>query len=255
MTAKKEPTLLVKNLSAVFQNNNGGLHVLDELSFTIRAGEFVCLIGPSGSGKSTLLRILAGLLPYPNGEVYLDGEILDGPRPGVGMVFQKSNLMDWRTVRENIVLPLELQNKPAEEANQAAQELIDLVGLSGFEDTLPQDLSGGMAQRVAIARALVYNPKLLLLDEPFGALDAITRDRMGGELLRIWQARRSTVLMVTHDITEALFLSDRVLVFSERPARVSLDLRVYLPRPRDAQVRYTPEFGELAKRLRSAIAM
>lgn len=255
MNKTPQPTLLVKDLSAVFQNNNGGLHVLDQISFTIRQGEFVCLIGPSGSGKSTLLRILAGLLSYPNGEVFLDGELLDGPRPGVGMVFQKSNLMDWRTVRENIVLPLELQGKPQDEAAQAAQVLIDLVGLSGFEDTLPRDLSGGMAQRVAIARAIVFNPKLLLLDEPFGALDAITRERMGSELLRIWGARRSTVLMVTHDISEALFLSDRVLVFSERPAKISLDLPVALPRPRDPQMRYTPEFGKLAQQLRRAIAM
>jgi NitT/TauT family transport system ATP-binding protein len=255
MNKTPQPTLLVKDLSAVFHNNNGGLHVLDQISFTIRQGEFVCLIGPSGSGKSTLLRILAGLLSYPNGEVFLDGELLDGPRPGVGMVFQKSNLMDWRTVRENIVLPLELQGKPQDEAAQAAQVLIDLVGLSGFEDTLPRDLSGGMAQRVAIARAIVFNPKLLLLDEPFGALDAITRERMGSELLRIWGARRSTVLMVTHDISEALFLSDRVLVFSERPAKISLDLPVALHRPRDPQMRYTPEFGKLAQQLRRAIAM
>lgn len=248
------PILQVRNLSAVFQNENGGLHVLDQISFNIEEGEFVCLLGPSGSGKSTLLRILAGLLPYPNGEVYLSGKILDGPRPGVGMVFQKANLMDWRTVRENIELPLEIQGQNGEKANQASQALIELVGLQGFEDTLPQDLSGGMAQRVAIARALVHDPKLLLLDEPFGALDAITRERMGSELLRIWSARRSTVLMVTHNISEALFLADRVLVFSERPARVSLDLEVGFTRPRDESIRYTPEFGQLAKQLRNAIA-
>jgi NitT/TauT family transport system ATP-binding protein len=254
MNKSIEPILQVHNLSAVFQNNNGGLHVLDQLSFNIKEGEFVCLLGPSGSGKSTLLRILAGLLPYPNGEVYLNGKILDGPRPGVGMVFQKANLMDWRTVRENIELPLEIQNQNGAGASEAAQALIELVGLQGFEDTLPHDLSGGMAQRVAIARALVHDPKLLLLDEPFGALDAITRERMGSELLRIWGARRSTVLMVTHDISEALFLADRVLVFSERPATVSLDLEVDLPRPRDESIRYTPKFGRLAKQLRDAIA-
>jgi NitT/TauT family transport system ATP-binding protein len=254
MNKTAEPLLQVRNLSAVFQNNNGGLHVLDQITFNINEGEFVCLLGPSGSGKSTLLRILAGLLPYPNGEVYLNGRILDGPRPGVGMVFQQANLMDWRTVRENIGLPLEIQNQNGAKVRQAAQTLIDLVGLQGFEDTLPQDLSGGMAQRVAIARALVHDPKLLLLDEPFGALDAITRERMGGELLRIWGARRSTVLMVTHDISEALFLADRVLVFSERPAKVSLDLEVNFTRPRDESIRYTPEFGRLAKQLREAIA-
>jgi NitT/TauT family transport system ATP-binding protein len=253
MTEKKEAILQVKKLSAVFQNDQDGLHVLDQLSFEIKEGEFVCLIGPSGSGKSTLLRILAGLLPYPNGEINLNGKELTGPRSGVGMVFQKANLMDWRTVRENILLPLEIMKMPESEARQAAQELIDLVGLQGFEDTLPQDLSGGMAQRVAIARALVHHPKLLLLDEPFGALDAITRERMGSELLRIWGSRRSTVLMVTHDISEALFLADRVMVFSERPAKLSLDLAVSIERPRDEQIRYTPEFGKLARQLREAI--
>lgn len=254
MAEKNKALLQVKNLSAVFQNNQDGLHVLDRLSFKINEGEFVCLIGPSGSGKSTLLRILAGLLPYPDGEIILNGQKLTGPRSGVGMVFQKANLMDWRTVRENIALPLEINNAPAEAANQAALELIELVGLQGFEDTLPQELSGGMAQRVAIARALVHHPKLLLLDEPFGALDAITRERMGGELLRIWGARRSTVLMVTHDISEALFLADRVIVFSERPAKISLELTVGLGRPRDEQIRYTPEFGDLARQIRRAIS-
>ncbi|MEN8241977.1 MAG: ABC transporter ATP-binding protein [Chloroflexota bacterium] len=253
MIENKEAILQVKNLSAVFQNNEDGLHVLDQLSFEINEGEFVCLIGPSGSGKSTLLRILAGLLPYPNGDINLNGRKLTGPRSGVGMVFQQANLMDWRTVMENIILPLEIKGLPEAEAILDAQELINLVGLQGFEDALPQELSGGMAQRVAIARALVHHPKLLLLDEPFGALDAITRERMGSELLRIWGARRSTVLMVTHDMSEALFLADRVIVFSERPAKIALDLAVSLARPRDEQIRYTPEFGDLALQLREAI--
>jgi NitT/TauT family transport system ATP-binding protein len=245
--------LSVKNLSAVFHNNNGGLHVLDRISFDIRESEFVCLLGPSGSGKSVLLRILAGLLAYTDGEVHLDGQTLRGPRPGVGMVFQNANLMPWRSVLENITLPLELRNQNLEQASGAAMELIELVGLQGFEDALPRDLSGGMAQRVAIARALVQDPNLLLLDEPFGALDAITRERMGGELLRIWTARKKTVFMVTHDISEALYLSDRVLVFTDRPAKIGLELAVDLPRPRQEDIRYTAEFGALAKKLRAAI--
>jgi NitT/TauT family transport system ATP-binding protein len=245
--------LSVKNLSAVFHNNNGGLHVLDRISFDVRESEFVCLLGPSGSGKSVLLRILAGLLVYTDGEVNLDGQALRGPRPGVGMVFQNANLMPWRSVLENITLPLELRDQPPEQASRAAMELIELVGLQGFEDALPRDLSGGMAQRVAIARALVQDPNLLLLDEPFGALDAITRERMGGELLRIWTARKKTVFMVTHDISEALYLSDRVLVFTERPAKIGLELVVDLPRPRQEDIRYTTEFGALAKKLRAAI--
>ncbi|MFN2145399.1 MAG: ABC transporter ATP-binding protein [Anaerolineales bacterium] len=248
-----EPILRVAGLSAVFPNGNGGLHVLDQISFDVRESEFVCLLGPSGSGKSTLLRILAGLLDYQEGEVILDGALLHGPRPGVGMVFQKANLMPWRTVRENIFLPLELQGTPEAQAEETIQELIDLVGLTGFEDSLPRDLSGGMAQRVAIARALVHDPDMLLLDEPFGALDALTRERMAGELLRIWNARCKTVFMVTHDIGEAIFLSDRVLAFSERPARLTLDLEVDLPRPRSLEMRYTPEFGRMAMALRHAI--
>lgn len=248
-----EPILKVRDLTAAFPNGNGGLQVLDQISFEVRESEFVCLLGPSGSGKSTLLRIMAGLLGYQKGMVILDGRQMDGPRRGVGIVFQKSNLMPWRTVRENIILPLELQNSSEQDAALAAQELIELVGLQGFEESLPRDLSGGMAQRVAIARALVHDPELLLLDEPFGALDALTRERMASELLRIWTARCKTVFMVTHDISEALYLADRVLAFSERPARITLDLEVDLPRPRKPEMRYTPVFGQMAQRLREAI--
>jgi NitT/TauT family transport system ATP-binding protein len=161
--------------------------------------------------------------------------------------------MPWRTVRENITLPLELQQIPKTSANPQAQNLIELVGLEGFEDTLPRDLSGGMEQRVAIARALVYDPSILLLDEPFGALDALTRDRMGSELLRIWQVRRKTVLMVTHAIPEAIYLADRVLVLSPRPGEIRLDLKIELARPRLEEMKYSPEFGEIARQLRSAI--
>jgi NitT/TauT family transport system ATP-binding protein len=249
-----QPFLEVKKLSAVFQNGNGGLHVLDRVSFEIRECEFVCLLGPSGSGKTVLLRILSGLLAYTEGEVHLNGQALSGPQPGVGIVFQNANLMPWRSVLENITLPLELRNLPSDQAAMEARELIELVGLQGFEDVLPRDLSGGMAQRVAIARALVQDPSLLLLDEPFGHLDAITRERMGEELLRIWTARLKTVFMVTHDISEALFLADRVLVLTDRPAHIGLDLEVDLPRPRREEVRYTSKFGKLARELRAAIS-
>ncbi|MFO7564072.1 MAG: ABC transporter ATP-binding protein [Enhygromyxa sp.] len=236
-----------------FPNGNGGLEVLENISFEIQESEFVCLLGPSGSGKSTLLRILAGLLPYQDGRVVLEGRLLDGPRAGVGIVFQKANLMPWRTVRENIQLPMDLDPGAREASDGVVTDLIDLVGLDGFEDTLPRDLSGGMAQRVAIARALVHDPGLLLLDEPFGALDALTRERMAGELLRIWQARQKTVFMVTHDIGEAVYLADRVLAFSDRPAKITLDLKVDLSRPRRPEMRYTPDFGGMALQLRNAL--
>ncbi len=253
MATQTRATLNISELSAAFPGPNGDLQVLDNISFKIGASEFVCVLGPSGSGKSTLLRILGGLLTATKGHVDIDGKRVRRPRRGVGMVFQNSNLMPWRTVLENIALPLELQKLPTEQAQQRAGELVDLVGLTGFEDSLPANLSGGMAQRVAIARALVHDPEVLLLDEPFGALDAITRERMGEELLRIWRVRGKTVLMVTHDISEAIFLADRVLVLSDRPAKLKLDLRVDLPRPRKSDMRYTLEFGKLAKLLRDAI--
>lgn len=247
------PILIVHNLSATFADAKGNLHALEDLSFTIQAQEFVCVLGPSGCGKSTLLRILAGLLRPTAGEVSFRGQSLNGPPQRVGFVFQNANLMPWRTVLENILLPLELLKLSRPQAMSLAQELAELVGLQGFEHTLPRDLSGGMAQRVAIARALANDPALLLLDEPFGSLDALTRERMGVELLRIWQARRKTVVMVTHSISEALFLADRVLVLSPRPGTLRLDLQVGLPRPREDGIRYTPAFGDLARQLKAAI--
>lgn len=242
------PILTVRDLSVTFPDSNGGLEALDLASFEICPQEFVCLLGPSGSGKSTLLRVLAGLLQPTGGEF-----VFAGGQPKIGMVFQQANLMPWRTVLGNIMLPLELENIPPAERRARAQDLVELVGLQGFENAWPRDLSGGMAQRVAIARALIHDPDILLLDEPFGSLDALTRERMWSELSRIWQARRKTVLMVTHSIGEALFLADRVLVLSQRPGRVKLDLKVDLPRPRTDDIRYTAHFGRLARKLKEAI--
>lgn len=248
-----EPILRINHLTTIFPDGNNGLHALNDISFSVFPEQFVCVLGPSGSGKTTLLRILAGLLPPTSGEVTFGNSSLKAPRHGVGMVFQKANLMPWRTVLENILLPLEIQHVPRAVAMEKARALVELVGLVGFEDSLPRDLSGGMAQRVAIARALIHEPDLLLLDEPFGSLDALTRERMGTELTRIWQARRKTVIMVTHSISESLFLADRVLVLSPRPGRLRLDLNVDLPRPREDEIRYTPAFSNLARRVRGAI--
>ena len=244
-----QPVLSVRGLNVTYPGENGGLTALQGVGFRLYPQEFVCLLGPSGSGKSTLLRVLAGLLKPSAGEVAFAG----ASEPQISLVFQDANLMPWRTVLQNITLPLEMKGVPEPEAARRAREWIDLVGLQGFEDAWPGDLSGGMAQRVAIARSLIQDPDLLLLDEPFGALDALTREKMGAELLNLWQARRKTVLMVTHSISEALLLSDRVLVLTPRPGRIGLDLAVDLPRPRQEDMRYTPRFGELARKLRSAI--
>jgi len=245
--------LEVRNLSMVYPNGNGGVEALRDVSFTLAPREFVCLLGPSGSGKSTLLRILAGLLRPTAGEVRFRNPADEAAPPRISLVFQDANLMPWRTVIENIALPLLLQGVSREQALNQAQKWVSLVGLEGFEAAWPRDLSGGMAQRVAIARALIQEPDLLLLDEPFGALDALTREKMAAELLRLWQQQRTTVLMVTHSISEALLLSDRVLVFSARPGRMVLNQPVNLPRPREEGVRYTPTFGELARAIRQAI--
>ncbi len=248
---KVHPFLTVRDLHITFAVENGGLQALQGVNFQVAPQEFVCVIGPSGSGKSTLLRVIAGVLQPSRGEVQFSYE---GDREvKIGYVFQQANLMPWRTVVENITLPLELHQVPVEEARLKAMELIELVGLEGFEQTWVQELSGGMAQRVAIARALIQDPDLLLLDEPFGALDALMREQMGAELLRIWQARRTTVLMVTHSISEALLLSDRVLVLSARPGRISCDFPVQLPRPRQEALRYTPEFAHMSQQLRAEI--
>jgi NitT/TauT family transport system ATP-binding protein len=246
---KTEAALLLQHVGVDFDDKNGFLEVIRDLHTHIHSQEYLCVLGPSGCGKSTLLRVLAGLLTPTRGSV----QFPSGRPPQVGLVFQDSNLMPWRRVKENIMLPLELRGVEADEASRRAQEMVGLVGLEAFTEVWPASLSGGMAQRVAIARALVHDPDLLLLDEPFGSLDALTREKMGAELLRIWQARRKTVVMVTHSISEALLLADRVLVLSQRPAEIRLDLHVDLPRPRAADLLYSADFQRLAQALRGAI--
>ncbi len=226
---------------------------LASTSLQVEAGEFVCVVGPSGCGKTTLLRILGGLLQPTHGRVVLKGEPLTGPRPEIGYVFQHANLMPWRTVLRNVGLPLELQGRPAAEIQARSRSVLRLVGLEGFEQSYPRQLSGGMAQRAALARTLVHAPELLLLDEPFGALDAITRERMNLELLGIRQAYAYTAVMVTHSISEAVFLADRVLVMSQRPGRIVAQVAVPLPYPRTLELMGAPEFASLTAEVRRAI--
>lgn len=245
--------LIAEALTHRYANAPDGQPALAQLSLTAQPREFVSVIGPSGCGKSTLLKLLAGLITPTTGRVLFDGRPLTRPDPRISLVFQKANLMPWRTVLANVCLPLELRHTPPAEARARALALIELVGLSGFEHVYPRDLSGGMEQRAALARALITQAEVLLLDEPFGALDALTRERMGTELLRIWEARRTTVVLVTHSLQEALRLSDRVVVLTPRPGQVQLTLSVPLPRPRGPEIEHSADFGALAAELRAAI--
>jgi NitT/TauT family transport system ATP-binding protein len=226
---------------------------LDRVSLSVNEGEFLAIVGPSGCGKSTLLRLLSGLETAEQGEVLLRGQSLTAPRREIGFVFQRSNLMPWRTVLRNIALPLEVAHAPAAESLDRAASWVSLVGLDGFRDAYPGQLSGGMQQRVALARALIHEPSLLLLDEPFGSLDALTRERMNSELLRIWNLRRPAVVMVTHSISEAVLLSDRVLVMSPRPGHIRAEFSVPFARPRDLSLASEPEFTRLVRGIRAEI--
>lgn len=253
------PFLTLAGVGYTFSDD--GTEVLTNINLAVRQGAFVALVGASGIGKSTLLRIIGGLVSVTRGQVLLDGVPPDQTAAPVGIVFQKDNLMPWRTAFENVRLPLELRASPngnTATVTQRVQEMLELVGLSEAEKNYPSQLSGGMAQRVAIARALVHEPELLLLDEPFGSLDALTRERMGQELLRIWRAMPVTVFMVTHSIDEAVFLADEVLVMGSAndnglPATIKHQFPITLPRPRRFEMRQTATFAEHEMNIRQAI--
>ena len=244
MPAGVAEMIAVAGLSKTYRTVTGeAVAALHRVSLAIAPGEFVCLVGPSGCGKTTLLRILAGLVRDYEGAVAIRGMPLQGPTRSVGVAFQDPNLLPWRNVLDNILLPAEVLRLDTAASRRRAQELIALVGLDGFERKLPHELSGGMRQRVSIARALVHDPEILLLDEPFGALDAITRDAMNVELLGIWAASRKTVLLITHSIPEAVFLGNRVFVMSSRPGRIVAEEPIALPYPRTLDLVAAPQFG------------
>ena len=230
------------------------LLALQDISFGVEQGEFVSVVGASGCGKTTLLKIVAGLIGY-QGEVRVGGAPVTGPRQDIGFVFQQPVLLPWRTVLENTLLPVEVMGLDRARYQERAGALLEMVGLSEFADKYPFELSGGMQQRVSITRALVYEPDVLLMDEPFGALDAMTRETLNLELLRIWSENRRTVLFVTHSISEAIFLSDRVVALTPRPGRIADTIGVDLPRPRRLEVIQTQEFGRLAKHIRSLLGI
>jgi NitT/TauT family transport system ATP-binding protein len=236
----------IKDLKKVFSGKgNEQVEALAGIDLSITDNEFVSIVGPSGCGKSTLMEIVGGLTEPSGGEVLIDGEPINGPHPAVGLVFQQESAFPWRTVLENVEFGLEMHGTSKEERRGRARELIELVGLQGFEDRYPGELSGGMRQRVAIARTLVMNPQVLLMDEPFGALDEQTRLILGDELLRIWSQSRATALFITHSIEEAVLLADRVIAMSARPGSVKKVVPVDLERPRDSSVVSTPEFGRI----------
>ncbi|HYM29888.1 MAG TPA: ABC transporter ATP-binding protein [Candidatus Cybelea sp.] len=235
--------IAVRHLDKRYVTATGEVVALQGIDFSVREGEFVAVLGPSGCGKTTLLKILAGLMPSSGGKAMLRGTAIAGPRRDIGVVFQSPVLFPWRSVLDNVLLPADVQRLDRERSTKLALELLKLVGLEGFERRYPWELSGGMQQRVAIVRALIHDPAMLLMDEPFGALDAMTRETMNLELQRIWMERRKTVLFITHSIPEAVFLADRVVVMTPRPGRVERIVRVDLPRPRSLGVMTTPEFG------------
>jgi NitT/TauT family transport system ATP-binding protein len=250
--AAGEPLVHIAALEKIYATKDGeSIHALKDVNLDIAAGEFISVVGPSGCGKTTLLKILAGILARSSGEVTMEGRRLSGPSRELGVVFQAPVLLPWRTVLQNVLVPVEVQKRDRRAFEQRARELLRMAGLAGFESKYPGELSGGMQQRVGICRALVHDPSFLLMDEPFGALDAMTREQMNEELQRIWTASRKTVLLVTHSIPEAVYLADRVVVMTPRPGRIVDVIPVDLPRPRTLAMHNTPEFGRFVARIRA----
>jgi NitT/TauT family transport system ATP-binding protein len=244
--APSEKPLLVKvsNLEKQYTSRDGQeIQALKDVNLEIVESEFVSIVGPSGCGKTTLLKILSGVLQSSAGEVHIAGRRLSGPSREIGVVFQSPVLLPWRTVLQNILVPIEIQKRDERECEARARQLIQIVGLSGFENKYPTELSGGMQQRVGICRALVHDPSFLLMDEPFGALDAMTRESMNEELQQIWGHSKKTIMFITHSISEAVYLADRVAVMTPRPGRIVEVISVDLPRPRTLAMHNTPEFG------------
>ena len=243
--------MAISNATKVYQTRSGGVHALDNVSLDVREGEFLCILGPSGCGKTTLLWSMAGLHSLTSGDIRLGNEPILKPHPEIAMIFQDANLLPWRNLIKNIELPFELKRKPPDRA--LISRLLDRVGLSGFETKMPRELSGGMQQRASIVRSLSVNPSVLLMDEPFGALDAFTRDEMNLLIQEIWMETRKTIAFVTHSIAEAIFLADRVAVMSARPGRIAEIYDIDIPRPRSIEIQTEPEFIKQVLEIKSRI--
>ncbi len=253
--ATGQPAIVCRDVVKQFETIEGErIDALDRINLAVHEGEFVSVVGPSGCGKSTLLRCIAGTLPRTAGEIFVRGAPVTGPRRDIGIVFQTATLLPWRNVLQNALLPVEVQGLDRKIYTERARELLRMVGLAGFEREYPFELSGGMQQRVSITRALVHDPAVLLMDEPFGALDALTREQMNLDLQRIWAQAGKTVFLITHSIAEAVFLSDRVIVMSARPGRVVAEFDVTFARPRSLDVMGAPEFGQRVTEIRRHLA-
>jgi NitT/TauT family transport system ATP-binding protein len=248
------PHIALAAVNKAYVSSRGRTVALQDVNLSVAQGSFVSLCGPSGCGKSTVLSLIGGLLDPTSGRITIDGRPVTGPQPTIGTVFQDANLMPWRTVMSNIMYPVELRRVPRKEYELHAHKLLDLVNLRRFADHYPHELSGGMRQRVAICRALIMNPDILLMDEPFSALDALTRDEMSVELQRIWSRYEKTVVFVTHSIREAVFLSDRVIVMGIAPGRVFREFSIDLDHPRVSAIETTPRFNDLIHEIRQAIS-
>jgi NitT/TauT family transport system ATP-binding protein len=244
----------IEKVSKIYRTQeNEFVPAVAEVSLEVRENEFVTLVGPSGCGKSTILKLVSGLIPVTSGMVRVRKKLVQEPFPDVGFVFQQPVLLPWRTVLGNILFSIEMLGKKEKDFGNRAEDLIKLAGLEGFENKYPRELSGGMQQRVAICRALIHDPSLLLMDEPFGALDAMTREEMSFELLRIWEERRKTILFVTHSIPEAILLADRVVVMTPRPGKIERIFEIDLPRPRVYEMEFNERFKALNSEIRSLI--
>jgi len=248
--AQLQEFVRIKNVDKVYKTRGRALKAVDDVTLDFREGEFVSIVGPSGCGKSTLMMMVAGLVPVSAGEISIKGEIVSKPYTDVGVIFQRDALLEWRTILDNVLLQIDVRRLPRGKYEAAARALLERVGLAGFENAYPWELSGGMRQRVALCRGLIHDPKLLLMDEPFGALDALTREQMNLDLQRIWLENRKTMLFITHSIWEAVFLADRVAVMSPRPGRIATVIHIDLPRPRRLSVRESKQFGSYAALIR-----
>ena len=250
----QDRAISIRGLGKVYRGSGRPVRALADIDVDLRDGEFVSVLGPSGCGKTTILKMIAGIVPKTSGTILVGGQELKGPSPQVGVVFQAPVLLPWRNVLENVLLPVDVRGGDRQAAEHSARSLLDLVGLGEFAASYPHQLSGGMQQRAAICRALINDPSILLMDEPFGALDAMTREYMNLELQRIWMERRTTIFLITHSITEAVFLSDRVIALTSRPGRIDEIFDIHLKRPRTLDVMSDPRFTALEARIRAKFA-